>query len=721
MNAFRLITIFLFLYVISFSHTHSQNAWIRQDSTGKSISGLDFINQNTGIYCGNLSSLYKTNNGGLNWNKMQTLDTDKNYLNVNMVNNDIIFFHSSYGGNVYKSTNAGANWIIIHATDFGIESLNMYDINLGYMAAMSLNYPDNTRYILKTINGGLNWNTVFSSPNLDFYDVYCLNRDTVFISGSNNVWISTNSGNNWITSPVNSQNPTYLKSVIFLNFLTGFTAGVQYRTFPSLNNYPIIYRTTNNGISWNEKVFLNNPNRGFTKISFLDINNGFAVGDSGIIYRTTNMGNTWIRQRKLYQNIYEVSYRGIDKATVAGGKGVVYSTENGGWDTPLTPNLISPPNNSNYISLTPLMNWQLVEYNAAVYRLQISSDSNFNSTILDITNLDTSGFSVPSNILTPNNIYCWRMRSENPIYSSPWSTVWKFNTNTPPAPNLISPVNNDTNVVPTQLMDWSDVVSAISYKTQIANDSNFNQIIADTTSINSQFNIQYGILLINSNYYWRARANNINGAGVWSSIWKFRTTNIRPNLLIPENTDTGIVYNALFDWDNFPNAVTYRIQFALDSVFANIVFDYSYLYSSQYRLNRGMSQNTNYYWRVNATTSNTISFWSEIRKFKTSSLYTGIKDNEEIPTEFNIYNNYPNPFNPVTKISFDLPKDAEVKLIVYDIFGREITRLLNSEFKQAGKYIINFDAMKYNLASGVYFYRIETDKYTAVKKMILLK
>jgi len=367
------------------------------------------------------------------------------------------------------------------------------------------------------------------------------------------------------------------------------------------------------------------------------------------------------------------------------------------------------------------MNWQMVNFNAAVYRIQVATDTNFNNIILNTGDLDTSHFSIPINILSPNNDYYWRVRSENPIYSSPWSTIWKFNTNTPPAPNLISPINNDTNVVPTQLMDWSDVVSAISYKSQIAIDSNFNQIIIDTTSINSQFNIKYGILLINSYYYWRARANNINGAGVWSTVWKFRTTNMHPNLLIPLNNDTGIVYNALFDWDNFPNATTYRIQFALDSVFTNIVFDYSYLYSSQYRLNRNMEQNAYYYWRVNATTSITISFWSEVRRFKTSILYTGIKDNEEIPTEFNIYNNYPNPFNPVTKITFDLPKDTEVKLVVYDVFGREITRLLNSEFKHAGKHIINFDAMKYNLASGVYFYRIETDKYTAVKKMILLK
>jgi tetratricopeptide (TPR) repeat protein len=95
--------------------------------------------------------------------------------------------------------------------------------------------------------------------------------------------------------------------------------------------------------------------------------------------------------------------------------------------------------------------------------------------------------------------------------------------------------------------------------------------------------------------------------------------------------------------------------------------------------------------------------------------------NNLIPTKYELYQNYPNPFNPITKISFDLPKDNKVKLIVYDILGREIIKLINNEFKPAGKHIIEFNGINLNLASGVYFYRIETDKFSAVKKMVLIK
>jgi hypothetical protein len=102
-------------------------------------------------------------------------------------------------------------------------------------------------------------------------------------------------------------------------------------------------------------------------------------------------------------------------------------------------------------------------------------------------------------------------------------------------------------------------------------------------------------------------------------------------------------------------------------------------------------------------------------------IFTGIRNIQSFVKNYELKQNYPNPFNPITKISFDLPKDAKIKLIVYDILGREVTRLLNSEFLQAGKHIIDFDAMKYNLASGVYFYRIEAGDYNAVKKMVLIK
>jgi hypothetical protein len=87
-------------------------------------------------------------------------------------------------------------------------------------------------------------------------------------------------------------------------------------------------------------------------------------------------------------------------------------------------------------------------------------------------------------------------------------------------------------------------------------------------------------------------------------------------------------------------------------------------------------------------------------------------------TAYELFDNYPNPFNPTTKIKYQLPELSKVKLTVYDVLGREVKILVNEE-KPAGNYEVEFDGT--NLPSGIYFYRIETSKFSDTKKFVLLK
>ncbi|MFH0733773.1 MAG: T9SS type A sorting domain-containing protein [bacterium] len=94
----------------------------------------------------------------------------------------------------------------------------------------------------------------------------------------------------------------------------------------------------------------------------------------------------------------------------------------------------------------------------------------------------------------------------------------------------------------------------------------------------------------------------------------------------------------------------------------------------------------------------------------------------EIPAQYKLYQNYPNPFNPTTIIEYDLPEKTKVNLVIFDILGREVASLVNEE-QNVGTYRVQFDSHKLRggLASGVYFYRIHTQKYTLTQKMLLLK
>ena len=99
------------------------------------------------------------------------------------------------------------------------------------------------------------------------------------------------------------------------------------------------------------------------------------------------------------------------------------------------------------------------------------------------------------------------------------------------------------------------------------------------------------------------------------------------------------------------------------------------------------------------------------------SIVSGIKK-AIIPDGYYLYQNYPNPFNPSTVISYSLPLNSKLKLILYNSLGQTI-KVLENEVKSAGNYSVNFNA--YDLPSGVYFYKLETEQFSQVRKMILIK
>ncbi len=94
-----------------------------------------------------------------------------------------------------------------------------------------------------------------------------------------------------------------------------------------------------------------------------------------------------------------------------------------------------------------------------------------------------------------------------------------------------------------------------------------------------------------------------------------------------------------------------------------------------------------------------------------------------LPRQFSLSQNYPNPFNPQTAIEYSLPRDCEVKITIYNILGQRV-RTLVDEHQQAGYKRIEWDGRSggaKELASGIYFYRIEAEEFIQTRKMLLLK
>ncbi len=118
-------------------------------------------------------------------------------------------------------------------------------------------------------------------------------------------------------------------------------------------------------------------------------------------------------------------------------------------------------------------------------------------------------------------------------------------------------------------------------------------------------------------------------------------------------------------------------------------------------------------WGFNASTGRGEAFLLD------TGVPTAIEEaTEPLPQKFALRQNYPNPFNSMTTIEFDLPERSYVKLVVYDVLGREVEKLVDKELN-AGKHTINFDAG--SLPSGVYFYVLDAGKFRMARKMVLVK
>jgi hypothetical protein len=581
---------------------------------------------------------------------------------------------------VAKSTDGGYNWNFIQL-DSGngsaggsiVKYMVFKDSTIGYLGA----YATFQQHLYKTTNSGSNWNVIdaFSGNDACF-----ISNDTGFVGTEGSLRVT-------------------------------FSGGMYF------NQGPTLQLPTNN--SQNIQ-----PN---TVLDWQDLINA-------VNYRVN------ISTDSLFQNIvYDSSDVTLSQLTIPNGR-INYSTKyfwrvQGKKDPQLspwssiwnfttilqTPTLISPTNGASSVTLTPLIDWSDVS-GATSYNIQVANNSGFTSPIIDLSSLPSSQYQVPSGLLQANTLYYWRASASNSNGTSAWATAWNFTTiASPNTPNLISPTNGSNILTLTPTLDWSDVTGATSYAVQVATDTNFINLAVNQSGLTvSQYTVTSGVLTGNTTYYWRARAGNEAGPGPWSVRWYFRVVTIppAPNLVSPPNNSTNQPPTVMLDWDSLASANTYRIQLATDSLFNSIVFDTSGVTRSYLQMRPGiLLANVKYYWKVNATNLAGTGPWSVVWNFRVNP--TGLYQySSAIPKEFKLHNNYPNPFNPITKIRFDIPKNTYVKIRIFDLTGKEIMKLLN-DYLSAGAYEILWNANNYS--SGVYFYRIEAGSFVQIKKMVLIK
>jgi hypothetical protein len=390
---------------------------------------------------------------------------------------------------------------------------------------------------------------------------------------------------------------------------------------------------------------------------------------------------------------------------------------------PSVPLLVRPADSAKNVSVLPTLVWNSAA-GASSHGVQIAFDSLFTlpKIVTDSIGIVADSAQITRRLLN-DTLYYWRVNASNVGGTSGWSTIRSFRTiiSAPLAPRLISPADLATGISLRPNLVWSRVATADSVHLEVATDEAFTNLILDRTGI-TDTTIGMPLTLSNgTTYHWRMNAANVGGESAWSDSWQFTTIVAvppSPQMISPADAATAVPVLASFKWKAQAGAMSYGLQVSTDPGFATTTASQTGLTDTTFTLAVRLASNTLYYWRVNATNSVGTSTWAAARSFRTEPASAVEQLDGMLPTQYALLQNFPNPFNPTTTIRFEVPKEGFVELKVYDAVGKEVATIL-SNYLTAGRYQIRWNAA--GNASGVYFYRLVSQDYSSVKKLILMK
>lgn len=291
-------------------------------------------------------------------------------------------------------------------------------------------------------------------------------------------------------------------------------------------------------------------------------------------------------------------------------------------------------------------------------------------------------------------------------------------TNIVPAiPELLYPVDKGIGLIVGDTLRWSAEEDVVEYSLQISKNQNFDSLFLDTNPGINLYRLSH-IELGNVEYYWRVKANNGGNISEYSVPKSFYSSIKAPILLSPAMNEDSVSVTPTLEWMPVNGATKYKVLVSISPQFYSryIVVDVDTITTTSF-VTHALQETKSHYWKVFSLTDEYDGPSSAFGRFVTGSL-TAIEATNNLPSSFNLAQNYPNPFNPTSIIEFAIPELSHVTLKIFDIKGEQVGELINQELN-AGKYKYEFNATE--LSSGLYFYKIVAGKYSATKKMLLLK
>ena len=398
--------------------------------------------------------------------------------------------------------------------------------------------------------------------------------------------------------------------------------------------------------------------------------------------------------------------------------------------------LISPTDESLMTTTDITFNWQRsrdLDINDSVsYQLHLDVGDS-----VHIFQMDDTTYVI--NNLSDNTIYHWHVLAMDVnggvTINSEGESMFIINeeNNAPSVVTLMAPIEGSTQSVLTPNFSWTDSNDPDPFDNVSYNLSWWEPFSTDIQSVNLDTNgfTPNGYLLDNAIYQWRVQAEDVQGATSFSDTAYFYTdayaeppVNFSTISPMPDANMSSTIVN--FKWfstiDPDPNdEITYRIAYSTDWSDTS-----TYVYTAEIEdtsMSLLLDNNLQYFWVAQAMDKDNFVVSSNYNTPNTFVIGTLSAEEEMIPDEFALHQNFPNPFNPITSIRFDLPTQEKVNIIIFDVMGRNIRSLLN-ENRNAGYHNIQWDAkndLGEHVSAGMYIYIIQAGEHRSVKKMVLLK
>ncbi|HKJ67022.1 MAG TPA: fibronectin type III domain-containing protein, partial [bacterium] len=289
--------------------------------------------------------------------------------------------------------------------------------------------------------------------------------------------------------------------------------------------------------------------------------------------------------------------------------------DNPGEEIEVVGSLISPPDSAKDQPISLTFHWKKSSQ-IKNYRFELSGQQNFSSIVQDSVVSDTV-----HNIagLNYSSTYFWQVTPISPEFKVVRSATWQFVTivEPPAVAQLLFPPPAATEVATTVDLTWKPSERAESYDLQVATDSLFSRLIADTTDLDSTF-YKLDNLSHSTTYYWRVRAANPGGASSWS-VAHFSTVPDAPEaprLISPAAESTNQPVSVALSWEAVEGVESYQLELASEPGFSDPVHSITGIEGTTYQINN-LAYESTYYWRVRAENSGGVSPWSTVWHFST--------------------------------------------------------------------------------------------------------